>query len=251
MAVGSCRRLDFLRDTFCTWDADRRQGPPGAHAADQPLVAGSVREPARIDDGAIPYGAAMSTWSSTSSPMSSRSVWSDGSEHCAVAAPPDQWPSSAWKPFSTLDSLGHCAPQIVAIQVDPAIPVHRRLSACRYRPMQHMLLAELVQAHRVILDFRASFPGKVSPVHFFWGAWEVACAISGAHVPSPRRRTTKLPRLGDRRGLSSAAGGFWPGGGEEGGFYSYAYPEPQGFPDTALNPMLPTTATSSSNSCAL
>ncbi|KWX56509.1 DUF5996 family protein [Mycobacterium sp. NAZ190054] len=98
---------------------------------------------------------------------------------------------------------------------------------------------QLIQAHRVIGEFRSHFVGKVSPVHFFWGSFDLACTrFSGGPAP---RHPGGAPNCGDwvmvegySRELSSC--GFWPGGGDEGAFYAYAYPEPDGFADYAVGP---------------
>ena len=90
--------------------------------------------------------------------------------------------------------------------------------------------------------FRAAFVGKASPVQFFWGALDLACTrFSGRSAPLHPGGAPNCPDWvmveGYSRELSSC--GFWPGGGKEGAFYSYAYPEPEGFsahrvePDTA------------------
>jgi hypothetical protein len=96
-----------------------------------------------------------------------------------------------------------------------------------------------VQANRVIGEFRASFVGKVSPVHLFWGALDLACTrFSGRSAPEHAGGAPNCPDWvmteGYSRELSSC--GFWPGGGEEGAFYAYAYPEPDGFADYAIAP---------------
>ena len=92
----------------------------------------------------------------------------------------------------------------------------------------------LVQAHRVLTAFRAQFVGKVSPVHFFWGAFDLAVTrFSGRTAP---RHPGGIPNCADwvtqeaySHEVSSC--GYWPGGAEEGAFYAYAYPEPDGFRD--------------------
>lgn len=98
---------------------------------------------------------------------------------------------------------------------------------------------QLVQADRVLHGFRSHFIGKVSPVHFFWGAMDLACTrFSGRTAPT---HPGGAPNCGDwvmaegySHELSSC--GFWPGGGEEGAFYAYAYPEPNGFADYPVGP---------------
>jgi len=98
----------------------------------------------------------------------------------------------------------------------------------------------LVRADRVFTDFRADFLGKVSPVHFFWGAFDLAVTrFSGRPAPT---HPGGVPNCADwvmeeaySHELSSA--GFWPGVGVgEASFYSYAYPEPDGFRNRDVRP---------------
>ena len=84
---------------------------------------------------------------------------------------------------------------------------------------------QLIQAERVITRFRAEFLGKVSPVHYFWGAMDLACTrFSGRPAP---RHPGGAPNCADwvmEEGYSHelSSCGFWAGGGEEGAFYAYA-----------------------------
>ena len=97
----------------------------------------------------------------------------------------------------------------------------------------------LVQAHRVMAEFRARFVGKASPVHFFWGGFDLAVSrFSGRPAP---RHPGGAPNCADwvmelaySHEVSSC--GFWPGGNPEGSFYSYAYPEPVGFAEWKVSP---------------
>jgi hypothetical protein len=99
----------------------------------------------------------------------------------------------------------------------------------------------LVNADRVFKQFRTSFLGKASPVHFFWGSFDLAVTrFSGRTAP---RHPGGVPHLPDdvaseaySHEVSSA--GFWPGGGaiDYPAFYSYAYPEPAGFRTTKVRP---------------
>jgi Family of unknown function (DUF5996) len=84
---------------------------------------------------------------------------------------------------------------------------------------------QLLQAQRVIGEFRAGFVGKASPVHFFWDAMDLACTRFSGRTAPPH--PGGVPNCPDRvmrkvhwRELASC--GFWPGGGEEGAFYAYA-----------------------------
>jgi hypothetical protein len=97
----------------------------------------------------------------------------------------------------------------------------------------------LVRADRVLKQFRAGFQGKVSPVHFFWGGFDLAVSrFSGRRAP---RHPGGVPNCADwvmelaySHEVSSC--GFWPGGSEEGSFYSYVYPEPEGFSGWRVEP---------------
>ncbi len=96
----------------------------------------------------------------------------------------------------------------------------------------------LVQAQRVFLEFRARFVGKASPIHLFWGALDLAVTrFSGREAPP---YTGSVPNCGPHVMLEAyshevSSCGFWPGG-TEGFFYSYAYPEPEGFRDAPITP---------------
>jgi hypothetical protein len=101
---------------------------------------------------------------------------------------------------------------------------------------------QLVQAHRVLSQFRAGFVGKVSPVHFFWGSFDLAVTrFSGRPAPKHPGGAPNCPDWVMVEGYSHEVSscGFWPGGGEEGAFYAYAYPEPDGF---AAQPVRPSQA---------
>lgn len=125
-------------------------------------------------------------------------------------------------------------------EVDPAIPFAEDHQHASYDPKAaHLFWRQLVQAHRVINEFRSRFIGKVSPVHFFWGSFDMACTrFSGRPAP---KHPGGAPNCADwvmvegySHELSSC--GFWPGGGEEGAFYAYAYPEPEGFAEYPVGP---------------
>ena len=94
----------------------------------------------------------------------------------------------------------------------------------------------LVWADSVLKEFRASFIGKSSPVHFFWGSFDLAVTrFSGRRAP-PRPDADPVTQEAYSHEVSSA--GFWPGGGDIKGpaFYSYAAPEPAGFGERKVNP---------------
>jgi hypothetical protein len=97
----------------------------------------------------------------------------------------------------------------------------------------------LVQSDRVFHDFRARFVGKVSPVHFFWGGFDLAVTRFSGRTAPPH--PGGAPHCGPQvmheaysHEVSSA--GYWPGDGPEGAYYSYAYPEPPGYRESAIGP---------------
>ena len=99
----------------------------------------------------------------------------------------------------------------------------------------------LVQADRVFKVFRAPFTGKCSPVHFFWGAADLAVTrFSGRSAPPHPGGIPNLPDWVTREAYAEEVSscGFWPGGGPipYAAFYSYAYPEPPGFADATVQP---------------
>jgi hypothetical protein len=104
----------------------------------------------------------------------------------------------------------------------------------------HRFWRALVQADRIFNRFRTSFLGKVSPVHFFWGSFALAVTrFSGRRAPLHPGGVPALPDAVTREAYSHevSSAGFWPGGqGFDAAFYSYAYPEPDGFRDAAIHP---------------
>jgi hypothetical protein len=99
----------------------------------------------------------------------------------------------------------------------------------------------LLQADRVLKKFRTGFLGKSSPVHFFWGSFDLAVTrFSGRRAPP---FTGKIPGLaaavmGEAYSHEVSSAGFWPGGNgiDDAAFYSYAYPVPAGFRERAVQP---------------
>ncbi|WGW13561.1 DUF5996 family protein [Saxibacter everestensis] len=143
--------------------------------------------------------------------------------------------------MQALDELGiDCRIQAGPNEVDPAVPFAEDTGHASYdAEAVHLFWRQLVQADRVLHEFRSHFSGKVSPVHFFWGAMDLACTrFSGRSAPT---HPGGAPNCGDwvmvegySHELSSF--GFWPGGGDEGAFYAYAYPEPDGFAEHPVRP---------------
>ncbi len=114
-----------------------------------------------------------------------------------------------------------------------------RIHAAYDAESAHRFWRILLAADMVLKEFRAGFIGKSSPVHFFWGSFDLAVSrFSGRRAP-PRPGADSITREAYSHEVSSA--GFWPGGGDVPGpaFYSYVVPEPAGFPQ---NPVRPATA---------
>jgi hypothetical protein len=99
----------------------------------------------------------------------------------------------------------------------------------------------LLQVNRVLHKFRTSFIGKCSPVHFFWGSFDLAVTrFSGRRAPLHPGGVPNLPDAVAQEAYSheASSAGFWPGsvGVEYPAFYSYAYPEPPGFSSAPIRP---------------
>jgi Family of unknown function (DUF5996) len=99
----------------------------------------------------------------------------------------------------------------------------------------------LLATHNVLARFRSGFRGKVSPVHFFWGSFDLAVTrFSGRKAPPHPGGVPHLPDAVAREAYSHevSSAGFWPGGGlvTDPAFYSYAYPAPEGFASAPVRP---------------
>jgi hypothetical protein len=138
--------------------------------------------------------------------------------------------------MAALDQLGVEVRMLARpVEVADAIPFAEDETHCSYDPAAaHRFWTALVHADRVLRRFRAGFVGKVSPVHFFWGSFDLAVTrFSGRTAPKHPGGVPNCPdwvqHLAYSHELSSC--GFWPGGSAEGSFYAYAYPTPDGFAD--------------------
>ncbi|GIT81252.1 hypothetical protein LLS1_29210 [Leifsonia sp. LS1] len=142
----------------------------------------------------------------------------------------------------TFDALGRLgiALEIVPTpnEVVPAIPFAIDEEHCTYDSGQvHAFWQQLIRADGVLRRLRAEFRGKASPVHFFWGALDLATTrFSGRPAPVHPGGVPNCPDRVMVEGYSDeiSSSGFWPGGGREGAFYSYAYPEPAGYAETQV-----------------
>jgi len=137
-----------------------------------------------------------------------------------------------------LDVRIHASPNEV---MDP-IPFERDEQHAAYDPdYANRFWRVLVQSDRVFKQFRARFAGKCSPVHFFWGAADLAVTrFSGRPAPAHPGGMPHLPDAVAREAYSHEVSscGFWPGGDPfpHPVFYAYAYPEPPGFAQAPVAP---------------
>jgi Family of unknown function (DUF5996) len=126
------------------------------------------------------------------------------------------------------------------VEVEIAIPFADDTAFRAYDPdAANRFWRALVHANRVMKVFRSDFVGKASPVHYFWGAADLAVTrFSGRPAPLHPGGVPNSPdwvqQLAYSHEVSSC--GFWPGESGEGMFYSYAYPEPAGFGSRRVRP---------------
>jgi len=123
-----------------------------------------------------------------------------------------------------------------------AIPFDRDEKHAAYDPeYANRFWRVLLQADRVFKEFRSRFCGKCSPVHFFWGSFDLAVTrFSGRRAPPHPGGIPHLPDAITREAYSQEVSslGFWPGNDQIPTplFYSYAYPSPDGFADAKVKP---------------
>jgi hypothetical protein len=125
-------------------------------------------------------------------------------------------------------------PEAIPFEQDDTHAAYDRDAAARF-------WRALLQADRVLRVFRARFVGKCSPVHFFWGSFDLAVTrFSGRPAPAHPGGVPHMPDWVAREAYSHEVSsvGFWPGtpAFPEAAFYAYGYPEPQGFRTAAVVP---------------
>lgn len=127
-------------------------------------------------------------------------------------------------------------------EVVDAIPFELdRTHAAYVADHAHRFWSVLVQADRVFKQFRSRYLGKCSPVHFFWGSFDLAVTrFSGRPAPQHPGGVPHLPDWVAREAYSHevCSCGFWPGNEQmpQAAFYAYAYPEPEGFGAARVTP---------------
>ena len=138
----------------------------------------------------------------------------------------------------TLSSLGfEVKIWHMPVEVPDPIPFDQDQQHASYDPMYaNAFWRVLIQVDEVLKEFRGKFIGKSSPVHFFWGSFDMAVTrFSGRRAPE-RPGADSITREAYSHEVISA--GFWPGGGDVNGaaFYAYAAPEPEGFSKSLVKP---------------
>ena len=124
---------------------------------------------------------------------------------------------------------------------DPIRFSEDRIHATYDAAAAHRFWRALAQVDRIFKLFRSGFIGKASPVHFFWGSFDLAVTrFSGRTAPPHPGGVPGLPDDVAREAYSHevSSAGFWPGNEAfpRAAFYSYAYPEPAGFRDRKITP---------------
>jgi len=136
----------------------------------------------------------------------------------------------------------HVAINLRPNEVADPIPFPDDETHAAYDPAAvHTVWRALVQADRVFRHFRSGFLGKASPVHLFWGAFDLAVTrFSGRPAPPHKGGIPGLPDIVTREAYSHevSSAGFWPGSDAypQAAFYSYAYPAPAGFDAAPVEP---------------
>lgn len=140
--------------------------------------------------------------------------------------------------MATLDALGiEVKIRAIPDELPDPVPFAEDYEHAAYDPeYANRLWRILAQSDRVLKEFRSRFIGKVSPVHFFWGSFDLAVTrFSGRRAPE-RAGADSINREAYSHEVISH--GFWPGSGnvEMPAFYSYTTPEPAGLPQAAIRP---------------
>lgn len=127
-------------------------------------------------------------------------------------------------------------------EIEDAIPFDQDETHATYNPAHAASLHRaLLHANDVLTQFRSEYEGKCSPVHFFWGSFDLAVSrFSGREAPQHPGGIPHLPDWVVREAYSQEVSscGFWPGNDAVpfAAFYSYLYPEPEGYMKAAVQP---------------
>jgi hypothetical protein len=146
--------------------------------------------------------------------------------------------------LAALGELGIAARvRTMPCEIADCIPFERdNIHAAYEAEYAHRFWRVLLAASEVFARFRTGFLGKASPVHFFWGSFDLAVTrFSGRTAPRHPGGVPHLPNAVAQEAYSHevSSAGFWPGGGgpiDYAAFYSYAYPAPEGFAAAKVKP---------------
>lgn len=141
--------------------------------------------------------------------------------------------------FRVLGSLDiSCRIWTVPSEIENPIPLDRDEEHASYdREYVERFWRILALTHAVLTKFRAEFIGKCSPVHFFWGGFDLAVTRFSGRTAPPRPVADVINREAYSHEVSSV--GFWPGDGSrlsQASFYAYAAPEPEGYRTSIVSP---------------
>jgi Family of unknown function (DUF5996) len=167
---------------------------------------------------------------------------SDGSER-SLPLVPQSVADFYRRLFTSMDELGlDVTIDRMPNEIESAIPFDEDREHGSYDPdAVHRFFRALIQVDRVLKRFRSRYLGKASPVHFFWGSFDLAVTrFSGRPAPRHPGGIPNLPDWVTREAYSHEVSscGFWPGGERfpKPVFYSYAHPEPEGFSQERVKP---------------
>jgi hypothetical protein len=122
------------------------------------------------------------------------------------------------------------------VEIPDPVPFERDHGHHAYDPeYANRLWRILVQVYQVFTDRRSTFVGKCSPVHFFWGSFDLAVSRFSGRLAPPREGPAFMREAYSHEVISH---GFWPGSGPilEPAFYAYAVPEPEGLKTARVGP---------------
>jgi hypothetical protein len=139
--------------------------------------------------------------------------------------------------FSLLHGVG------IEVQINPKpqevpdpVPLDQDETHASYDPEYANRLGRILRSTDIVLrEFRARFMGKASPVHFFWGSFDLCCTRFCGRPAPPRKGVI----TSESYSQECSSVGWWPGGGDVAGpaFYAYMAPEPAGFGEQAVRPV--------------
>ena len=140
------------------------------------------------------------------------------------------------------DQKIECEINPIPNEMEEAIPFYLNHDQSAYNPQYaYDFHLAMLKANEVFTEHRAGFIGKCSPIHFFWGGFDLAVSrFSGRTAPLHPGGIPNLPDWVAQEAYSHevCSFGFWPGSDAlpEAAFYSYIYPEPEGYPKASIKP---------------